>query len=129
MQLTDTCNDLCCKTGRHFEFLLTSKMYSILNITLTSDYVIFGNTHHLSVACFFCDSLYFNQALAKTLKLCQKNCPKYIYGDFFLRHCGVDYTDSEKTQIIYPSLFPTTGLITSSTTRLISRFLTIQFHV
>ena len=25
----------------------------------------------------------FNQALAKNLKLCQKNCPKYIHGDFF----------------------------------------------
>ena len=45
----------------------------------------------------------FTQVLAKTLRLCQTNCPKYIHGDFFFWGT-VRYTDSEKRQIIYLSL-------------------------
>ena len=37
VQLTDTCNNLYCKNGRHFDFFLNSKVHSALKITLISD--------------------------------------------------------------------------------------------
>ena len=59
VQLTDTCNDLCCKNGRHFEFLL--------NFSNAFDFKY--NSHFGLIVYVTSRHCIFNQILAKMLKL------------------------------------------------------------
>ena len=119
--LTDTC---CrCMLQKWAPFWIFISFYNPFDLIynshlgLTVYYVTFGNTPHLSVACFCVNNRIFNQVLANTLKLCQTNCPKYIHGDFFPEALWSILIQKNNKWCILP-FFPTNGQITGSTTRI-----------